>query len=439
MKAPITFAIAGFGDRGSTYASMQKLFPDRMKVVAVADINPEKVQKAKELYGIKDELCFTSAEEMLAQDKLADVMVVSTMDRQHVNHAIPALEKGYNILMEKPISPDLQECKRIIEVAKHCPGKIIVCHVLRYTTFYNTLKSILDSKKIGDVVSVCANENVGYWHQAHSFVRGNWRNSDQTSPMILQKCCHDMDIYTWLLGKKCKAISSVGDTHLFKKECAPEGATPYCLGGCKAKENCKFDAEKFPAGLPNIKVEKFGKEVWDPRDGKWKWSANAALVILDYYRSWLKVPDDEIRLDEFIQAANLCDERVAIPGGGTEARYTINMEFDLSEPRAKVLEAMLMACAGQPTYVGGKHGILAGAYYGPASDELRAHQLIGDLELLPEPSSSDKINQVAGTFVDPITFKKTDFPAVIVPESAKVAMIAVTATPNDIAPPPTPW
>ena len=107
MKAPITFAIAGFGDRGSTYASMQKLFPDRMKVVAVADINPEKVQKAKELYGIKDELCFTSAEEMLAQDKLADVMVVSTMDRQHVNHAIPALEKGYNILMEKPISPDL--------------------------------------------------------------------------------------------------------------------------------------------------------------------------------------------------------------------------------------------------------------------------------------------------------------------------------------------
>ncbi|BDO09019.1 hypothetical protein KAM481_33190 [Aeromonas caviae] len=178
----------------------------------------------------------------------------------------------------------------------------------------------------------------------------------------------------------------------------------------------KFDAEKFPAGLPNIKVEKFGKTVWDPRDGQWKWSANAALVILDYYRSWLNVPDDEIRLDEFIQAANICDELVAIPGGGQEPRYTINVEFDLGEPRAKVLEAMHMACAGQPTYVGGKHGIIAGAYYGPASDELRAHQLIGYLELLPEPASSDKINQVAGTFVDPITFKKTDFPAVIVPQ-----------------------
>ena len=245
MKAPITFAIAGFGDRGSTYASMQKLFPDRMKVVAVADINPEKVQKAKELYGIKDELCFTSAEEMLAQDKLADVMVVSTMDRQHVNHAIPALEKGYNILMEKPISPDLQECKRIIEVAKHCPGKIIVCHVLRYTTFYNTLKSILDSKRIGDVVSLCANENVGYWHQAHSFVRGNWRNSNTTSPMCLQKTCHDFDLYLWLADKTPKRVSSMGDTYFFKEACAPEGAALRCMDGCKAKENCPFDAEKI--------------------------------------------------------------------------------------------------------------------------------------------------------------------------------------------------
>lgn len=248
MKAPITFAIAGFGDRGSTYASMQKLFPDRMKVVAVADINPEKVQKAKELYGIKDELCFTSAEEMLAQDKLADVMVVSTMDRQHVNHAIPALEKGYNILMEKPISPDLQECKRIIEVAKHCPGKIIVCHVLRYTTFYNTLKSILDSKKIGDVVSVCANENVGYWHQAHSFVRGNWGNAESSSPMILQKCCHDMDILLWLTGKHCLRVSSFGALSHFNAEHAPAGAPLRCTDGCPAGDTCPYNAERYYMG-----------------------------------------------------------------------------------------------------------------------------------------------------------------------------------------------
>ena len=216
MKAPVTFAIAGFGDRGSTYASMQKLFPEKMKVVAVADLDPRKVEKARQLYDIPQENCFSSAEEMLEQEKLADVMVVSTMDRQHVGHAIPALRKGYNILMEKPISPELDKCKEILEVAKDCPGKIIVCHVLRYTTFYNKLKELISSGRIGDVVSICANENVGYWHQAHSFVRGNWRNSQETSPMILQKSCHDMDILTWLLGKKCKAVSSFGSTRLFK-------------------------------------------------------------------------------------------------------------------------------------------------------------------------------------------------------------------------------
>ncbi len=246
MNAPITFAICGFGDRGSTYASMQKLFPDKMKVVAVADLNPDKVKKAQELYDIPQENCFPSGEEMLAQPRLADVMIVSTMDRQHVDHAIPALERGYHVLMEKPISPDIGKCREMLEAAAQHPDQhVILCHVLRYTQFYNALKDIISSGKIGKVVSICANENVAYWHQAHSFVRGNWRNSDQTSPMILQKSCHDMDILTWLIGQPCKAVSSIGGIELFKEERAPEGSTPYCLGGCKVKENCIFDAEKI--------------------------------------------------------------------------------------------------------------------------------------------------------------------------------------------------
>jgi len=269
MKAPITFAIAGFGDRGSIYAGMQQLFPEQMKVVAVAEIRPERLAKAKELYGLPDACCFTSAEEMLQQEKLADVMVVSTQDRQHVGHAIPALEKGYHVMMEKPISPDLDECRRILEVSKHCPGKIIVCHVLRYTVFYNTLKALLDSGKIGEVVSVCANENVAYWHQAHSFIRGNWRNSLESSPMILQKCCHDMDIYPWILGKKVKAVSCLGDLRHFRKENAPEGATEYCLGGCKAKENCPYDCEKIYITSPKTGL----------RSGKGSWLAGVVCSV----------------------------------------------------------------------------------------------------------------------------------------------------------------
>ena len=245
MKPPITFAIAGFGDRGSTYASMRDLFPDQINVVAVADLDPAKVAKARKRYDIPPERCFASAEELLAQPRLADVLVVATMDRQHVGHAIPALRKGYHILMEKPISPDLDQCREILRVSEECPGsRVIVCHVLRYTAFYNQLKALIAGGRIGDVVSVCANENVGYWHQAHSFVRGNWRNSKETSPMILQKSCHDMDIFTWLLGKRCVSVSSFGSTQLFKADRAPEGAALRCLDGCKAKEDCPFDAGK---------------------------------------------------------------------------------------------------------------------------------------------------------------------------------------------------
>jgi len=203
------------------------------------------VDDVAKTYNIPKERCFNSAEEMLEQEKLADVMFICTQDRQHVGHAIPALRKGYHILLEKPISPLLDECREILKVANECKRQVIICHVLRYTPFYGKLKEIIDSGIIGDIVSVQAIENVGYWHQAHSFVRGNWRNSDLSSPMILQKCCHDMDILLWLTGKTCKTVSSFGGTYLFRPEMAPDGAALRCTDGCKVKESCPYDAEKI--------------------------------------------------------------------------------------------------------------------------------------------------------------------------------------------------
>ena len=149
------------------------------------------------------------------------------------------------MLLEKPISPDLEECRELIRIAKECNRQVVICHVLRYAPFYEKLKELIDADTIGEIVSVMAIENVGWWHQAHSFVRGNWRNSDITSPMILQKCCHDMDILLWLTGKTCKSVSSFGDNYLFRKERAPEGAAKRCLEGCRAKADCPFDAEKI--------------------------------------------------------------------------------------------------------------------------------------------------------------------------------------------------
>ncbi len=246
MSRPIKVAIAGLGNRGrDNYGKIGMLYPDKMEIVAAADIDPKKVALAAEEFRLPKEACFSSAEEMLAEEKLADVMVIATQDRQHVGHAIAALEKGYHLLLEKPVSPEVEECQRLAEAAKRCGRKVVVCHVLRYTPIYQKVKELLEEGVIGDVVSIMASENVGWYHQAHSFVRGNWSNSKETSPMILQKCCHDMDLYLWLAGKTCESVTSYGDTYLFKKEKAPAGCTKRCLDGCKVKEACPFDAEKI--------------------------------------------------------------------------------------------------------------------------------------------------------------------------------------------------
>lgn len=179
----------------------------------------------------------------------------------------------------------------------------------------------------------------------------------------------------------------------------------------------KFNAEKFPSGIPNVRVEKFGRKVYDPRTSTTVYTNNAALCILDYYRNYLKVADADINWDQFQEAANISDEVVTRGDGTTERRYTINGEFDMSENKASVLEAMLSACAGDPTFIAGKHGIMVGAYYGPASEVITESQLAGDIEIMPEVSQSERVNTIKGTFVDPLqNYTETDFPAVSVSE-----------------------
>ena len=161
MGRCITVAIAGLGSRGrDTYAKAAKIFPEKMKIVAIADVDPEKVRLTAEEYDIPEEKCFSSAEEMLKQEKLADVMFIATQDRQHVGHAIPALRKGYHLLLEKPISPELDECRELVRVARECDRKVVVCHVLRYTPIYRKVKELLDAGKIGAVVSIITIKNI---------------------------------------------------------------------------------------------------------------------------------------------------------------------------------------------------------------------------------------------------------------------------------------
>ncbi|HBA64455.1 MAG TPA: gfo/Idh/MocA family oxidoreductase [Lachnospiraceae bacterium] len=246
MKKKMTVAIAGFGSRGNDiYAHYQLVAPEEMQVTAMADPLEERRKAAQRIYGVAPENCFASAEEMLDAPKLADVCVIATQDKQHVKQAVQAIRKGYHVLCEKPISPDIADCLLLQKTAHEYKKMVAVGHVLRYTPFYSGIRKIIQSGRIGDVVTIQAMENVSYWHQAHSYVRGNWRQSEETSPMIMAKSCHDMDIFCWLLDKKCKKISSYGSLYQFRPEKAPAGAARRCMDGCKAKENCPYDAEKI--------------------------------------------------------------------------------------------------------------------------------------------------------------------------------------------------
>lgn len=238
------FAILGLGNRGEGYADILMDNKDKGELVAVCDVKEEKCRLAIEKFGVKEDMVFSNEKAFFEAGKLADILFVSTMDVDHYRHTMQALALGYDIILEKPISPKEEECREIIQTAEKLGRKIAICHVLRYTPFYAEIKARIEKGEIGDIMTLSATENVGYWHQAHSFVRGNWRNSDETSPMILQKCCHDMDIIRWLMDSPCVSISSFGDLTYFKKENKPEGATERCVD-CPHKKECLYSAETY--------------------------------------------------------------------------------------------------------------------------------------------------------------------------------------------------
>ncbi len=239
----VTIAICGCGNRGLTaYTEYQKVHPEKMKVVAGADIRKERLELLKKTYGISDKFCFSSDKELLAQPKLADAMLISTPDRLHVKEALAALDKGYDLLLEKPISPDLEECRELLRKAKSTGRRIVVCHVLRYTPFYSRIHELIHGGMLGRVCTIDMTENVGYWHYCHSFVRGNWRNSRLSSPMILQKCCHDLDLLQWFAGGYCLSVQSFGLQSFFNKENAPESSSDRCFT-CRYCDTCLYSAK----------------------------------------------------------------------------------------------------------------------------------------------------------------------------------------------------
>lgn len=239
---PVTAVVLGTGSRGSVYAGYAKEHPEQLQIIAVADPREDRRNMLADKLNLSESARFASWQALLAHPRMADCAFVCTLDDDHTEPAIKAMELGYHLLLEKPMSNTEEECRAIVAAAKRTNRTLAVCHVLRYTPFYMTLKNLIDRGEIGEVTTINQIENVGYWHQAHSFVRGNWRTVRETSPMLLQKSCHDMDIILWLMGKDCKRVQSFGSLRHFTAENAPERAPERCLDGCPHAESCPYYA-----------------------------------------------------------------------------------------------------------------------------------------------------------------------------------------------------
>lgn len=238
----LSLILIGGGDRGSCYMKSLDKNPEKFKLVAVAEPVKEKREYFQKFYNVPENMCFESYEELLALPKMADVAMICTQDKMHFEPAMKAMEKKYDLLLEKPIAPTPEECLEISKAAEKNGVRVLVCHVLRYTPFYKSIKNFLESGKLGRVMNVTHTEGVGNIHMSHSYVRGNWRRTDESAPMLLAKCCHDTDLLQWLVGEPCTKVQSFGTRAYFCEENAPEGAPERCLDGCPHKDTCFYYA-----------------------------------------------------------------------------------------------------------------------------------------------------------------------------------------------------
>lgn len=235
-------ALIGCGNRGIVYLKEALRLPE-LQVTAVCDADAAKADRAAALVGPECR-AFGSAEEFFAAGRLADALIIATSDFEHTVCALPALRAGYDLLLEKPVAPTWEECVEIARTAHMCKRTVLVCHVLRYAPFYQTLRRVLNSGAIGQIVNINHTEHVGFWHFAHSFVRGPWHNTRDSCPLILAKCCHDLDLLSWYIGRECTSVSSEGGRTVFCAENAPEGAGLRCYE-CAIEDACPYDVKKI--------------------------------------------------------------------------------------------------------------------------------------------------------------------------------------------------
>jgi predicted dehydrogenase len=245
LGRPVTAITCGAGARGNVYGNYASSFPDQITIVGVAEPIPIRNEKYAAKHKIPAENRFVTWEDVFKRPKFADAIIITMPDHLHYKPCMKAMEMGYDVLLEKPMAQTADECRDILAATKKTGRIVAVCHVLRYSPYFIRMKNLIEEGAIGSLVSLQHFEPIEHIHMSHSYVRGNWHNSMETTPIILAKSCHDLDILRWMVGENCRSIAAMGDLKWFRKENAPEGSTARCMDGCRAEADCPYSALKI--------------------------------------------------------------------------------------------------------------------------------------------------------------------------------------------------
>lgn len=330
----ITAITLGAGSRGNVYGNYAVQYPDQLDIVGVAEPIAIRNERYAKKHNIADANRFNTWEDVFKQPKLADAIIITTPDNLHYGPCMAALKMGYDVLLEKPISPSEKECRDILQLTKKTGRIVAVCHVLRYAPYFIKLRELIQSKAIGEVISVQHLEPIAYEHMAHSYVRGNWHNSKETTPIILAKSCHDLDIIKWMLNKPSRKIQAFGDVKWFRKENAPAGSTERCTDGCAVEKTCPYSA------IDQYITRKRRTYVFDLPENKDEREAYVLnqLKTTNYGRCVYRMDNDQ------------------------PDHYTTNILFDDNVTAAFSMEAFT-SYEGRRTRVMGSHGDIVGDMY----------------------------------------------------------------------------
>ena len=239
--AVITAVLVGLGHRSVGYAAYADTHPDELQIVGLAEPDDVRRSRYADRFGVAPENCFRNAKELAAVERFADVAINGTMDEIHVQTTVPLLEAGYDVLLEKPIAPNQEQLDLLSHAVERTGQKVVICHVLRYAPFYSAIKQRIANGEIGDIMHIHTTENVSYHHMAVAFIRGKW-NREEINPMLLAKCCHDLDLICWMKsGVQPKKVASFGGRHFFNSDNAPEGSALRCVD-CSIERECEYSA-----------------------------------------------------------------------------------------------------------------------------------------------------------------------------------------------------